>query len=103
MAKQIKSYQAWDKEGNLHIFRHAVDWKTVIRDKGFSSAPPGTQLPIEPEIKEGEAIDGIQLVNQSINIPEDKPETIEDIEIEKDPKIIIGERKPKGAKTKIER
>jgi len=87
-------FYAWDKDGNKHSFHHAVDWKTVIRDKGFSPTPPGAIIESELAIPEGEAIDGIELANE-----------IKMEEMELDPKIIIGERKPKAikAKTKIER
>ncbi|MDD2679506.1 MAG: hypothetical protein PHO03_01710 [Candidatus Omnitrophica bacterium] len=85
-------FYAWDKEGTRHSFHHAVDWKTVIQTKGFSPTPPGTVVEPEPEKLEGEAIDGIEIDNkQKIK------------EIEMNPNIIIGEKKIRQSKTKIDR
>ena len=92
-------YIAYDPQGKPQKFQHAVDWKTVIRDKGWTANPPGTPDKVEPVVVEGEKIEGIETVNETLSEDE-----IMD-EIERDPNIIIGDRKgkPKVAKARIER
>ena len=94
-------YIAYDPQGKPQKFQHAVDWKTVIREKGWTADPPGTPKKVELVVVEGEKIDGIEVPNKAK--PEKNLEEIAD-EIERDPNIILGERKgqPK-VKAKIER
>lgn len=102
---------AYDKDGKQHKFHHAIDWKTVIREKGFTPNPPGVHDPIlETQAAEGEQIEGIEIeVTDSTNptlgftaepLIGDSKKTIE--KIEKDPKIILGEKTNKKI-TKIVR
>jgi hypothetical protein len=88
---------AYDKNGMKHAFHHPIDWKTVIKEKGFTANPPGTHIEPVPEKLQGEQIEGIEVA------PEIKPEVIEDIsvreknkkEFEKEKDKIIGERIPR--------
>ena len=94
--KTITMYYAWDKEGTMHSFHHAVDFRTVIQEKGFSPYPPTAPLPpTAPSKPTGEQIEGIET-------PEEKKMAEKVAAAEKNPKVIIGEVKGKS-KAKIER